>query len=1166
MEYNYELFTTDREKSTLTSYNQILSGAFYDVYSNGVGDFHMAVEDQASLLERIKFYNEFISQKPYLVFDKNPGMNNNVVSPNMVLSQVLGLPQDVLDFVDKGNKKSPNISTDAIVKAIHFEKGLFSGYGSADKVNKDILRSDHYSVLGCINYLISKGIFFQNLERLIKTDDPNGSYYPVYVDESLLPEKWFKEKETSEKLLFDFASELNGITDKVFISQFRKIDKMSFSELFDFAYNVSSFSIKDFGTLGFQKAVRRYLNALLLSLVETFYDYYFNCRDVFGDTVLKHDFKTYEHGVRYIYIGEHFNMFNKDYREFSLGQNGLVTEKNNPTDYYLDSKEKERLRFIYISVHRYFEKHPDLKYMPALFLRFMGLPYAIFKRFAFFDFERGTADDFLSLVPFIDDVSFEKYGILLPIAMSNGSLSYYEKGDSPIPFYLRHLEDEGLFISSFPFIEYDGSGSALISFLDKDKKIKKLVNGDYSTYRNTVDASESYAFKNSKTIEPLSDINDFLIKDEKNGVYVTIAKFFSYLNEGFDTTESLSNVLQGENQLQPGSFLALINGAIGITLEKDAISYCDSFEKKQEKELFLFASQEEEFKDDFLPLTHVHKGRIFTAYSDDEDKEFYFDSADKIALENLHKIFRRYFLINNSFPYLLSYNGEEKIYSLSFPECRDYLSELAFLGLPNTVINTINSKKDPLPQIKYRDNISLYLDEKHKGIIKEDESLSIPAVTVEGLRRGVYLLGNTSQPRAFYVLKENLDDTLRLYFSPDFMQIVLQGEKEKYKSDSETSSIDDLLKNEDDDVFRQVFLSFVYGTRAIDDAKGKLEKTSAELAYNYGGHLSRSLSRVLYHTYYNESDKCRHYLVSYKAKIGNENLYVSPGFNFFAFSYDQKLSSFFLLKRDKAAFMTALEAVRNRFSAIKHKKERARKMAYFLGLPVCFLEKTYRLLVTDINPSSNTLNKLFGFVDKDYDQGQLLSYEDSLRTMKPTLVNFYSSTQLHSECLKTGLFLFPKHQIMEYDYESIPDLEKDIKDFPTILSAEHIYVSPSCLLETRDAFFPTKVTYSFYLSDFLSTFKNTDLKSDFLFYAREALEYAYYKDDFFIQKAINYLQLKGREKYQDYLDKIFKKFHLREFKKSVNSDDLYGIIGLFVLFLEQKAINSITKRMKKTEK
>ncbi|MFA6625083.1 MAG: hypothetical protein WCS80_04910, partial [Bacilli bacterium] len=215
MEYNYELFTTDREKSTLTSYNQILSGAFYDVYSNGVGDFHMAVEDQASLLERIKFYSEYIFQKPYLVFDKNPGMSNNVVPPNMVLSQVLGLPQDVLDFVDKGNKKSPNISTDAIVKAIHFEEGLFSGYGSADKVNKDILRSDHYSILGCINYLISKGIFFQNLERLIKADDPNGSYYPVYVDESLLPEKWFKEKETSEKLLFDFASELNGITDKV---------------------------------------------------------------------------------------------------------------------------------------------------------------------------------------------------------------------------------------------------------------------------------------------------------------------------------------------------------------------------------------------------------------------------------------------------------------------------------------------------------------------------------------------------------------------------------------------------------------------------------------------------------------------------------------------------------------------------------------------------------------------------------------------------------------------------------------------------------------------------------------------------------------------------------------------------------------------------------------
>ena len=49
MEYSADLFTSKKTPSPDTRYYYEITGAFYSVFSNGEDDFHMAIEDKASL-------------------------------------------------------------------------------------------------------------------------------------------------------------------------------------------------------------------------------------------------------------------------------------------------------------------------------------------------------------------------------------------------------------------------------------------------------------------------------------------------------------------------------------------------------------------------------------------------------------------------------------------------------------------------------------------------------------------------------------------------------------------------------------------------------------------------------------------------------------------------------------------------------------------------------------------------------------------------------------------------------------------------------------------------------------------------------------------------------------------------------------------------------------
>ena len=76
----------------------------------------------------------------------------------------------------------------------------------------------------------------QNLERIYYPfrDDP--SYYPIRVDERKLPKEYLDEKETGDKLFFDFATHQLLINVENYTKTFSRIDSLSFTEKINLAF------------------------------------------------------------------------------------------------------------------------------------------------------------------------------------------------------------------------------------------------------------------------------------------------------------------------------------------------------------------------------------------------------------------------------------------------------------------------------------------------------------------------------------------------------------------------------------------------------------------------------------------------------------------------------------------------------------------------------------------------------------------------------------------------------------------------------------------------------------------------------------------------------------------------------------------------------------------
>ena len=313
MKFNAELFKTDVIPALDTPYVNVYSGAFYDVYEDEEGKFHMAEEDRDSLLERVYFYNTFFSKEKYPLYSNNSTDVYENQNAEDIVSQVLGLPYPVITRKRKDGEVYVLPVTE-IIDRIHFEKGIYKGHGileDGDDLADDFLNGNHYSIIGAMNYLIAHGIFFQNLERIYYPfrDDP--SYYPIRVDERKLPKEYLDEKETGDKLFFDFATHPLLINVENYTKTFSRIDSLSFTEKINLAF-LPLEDIAEPAERELRISLRRYFFAICRDLIREYYKEEFNKTFLYR-TVLDHDFEIRNTNFGDFYMGSVFNMATAKY-------------------------------------------------------------------------------------------------------------------------------------------------------------------------------------------------------------------------------------------------------------------------------------------------------------------------------------------------------------------------------------------------------------------------------------------------------------------------------------------------------------------------------------------------------------------------------------------------------------------------------------------------------------------------------------------------------------------------------------------------------------------------------------------------------------------------------------------------------------------------------------
>jgi hypothetical protein len=1153
MTYNSILFATDKEEDYRTPYRYQLTGAFYEVYTNGEGDYHMSKEDKASLEERVHFYKEDVVKGKYPIYDSKFGMvqQDAPIGSIEVLTQVLGLPVEMIMKKDSQTGKVVSKTPEEVLASISFEDNLYFGYGSptAD-LNESVLKNTNLMVAEAINYLISHGFYFLETDQII--DETYEPVYPVFIDESKIPAKYLKVKETSDKLLIDFVKDPLAVTPDIFLKIYKPLDSMPLAKKYALAFS------EDIpGKEGLQEALRNYFYAIFRSLLNEYFGKYFANDHVFSRTVLDHEIGLLDCSFPFIAIGSHLRMTGADCRRFE--KNGdSVKETLAPNIYSLSPHDKKNLESLYPWVKSYFDCHPDLGYLPSLFIRELGLPYEAFEIARFFDFRRGTLAQFLALFDVLNPIDYEGQGILTPLPDDQGVYRY--PGDTPrltIPdycYYTNSFIGHGFYLSNpYAFFKDPMNQSYLLFFTDKaDKKILPLLKGNSRAYLRGLEKYQANHFDVHQNPDDLSDFKGFLMKDLENGDIVpSIRDYFAKLNQGKTSLEALGELALPEI-ITPRGFMLLILNVFKLTLEPEVSKYFHKITSNLDRKHFEAATFGDFFEDPYLPLPSVHKGHYFIGYSKDDTSEIYFDSSDKEALINLHEMFRTFFLPHGSFPYAYSSNGLEMMHDIDFPVQTDFLLESFWLGLPVEAVVSLDPLKDPISQLRFQDHIGMDQFKDHHELISKDDSLRYCYIVKEMARRGILPLGRDYQSKPFYCLRKKADPLALFYLSPDVIKNYLLN-------DSVVSLRPDIVEDLkqslairrkmvllDDDAFRDQFLAYVLGKQP-----GNLNNATTRWVYaaavSYSGLLRKAFYESISHELFQTETSWS--LGSYRYQA----FYVAPGSNFYAYSLTGEWDSFTLDQSDFAVLKSSLETLRVRTKALSNKEEKARVITHDLGLPAVFTKKLYHLLRTTLKPSDEALTAIFGFTPRPNTVvNRLPSYLDDFH-INLSENHFGKSTYLNHELLSQGLFFAKDTDILTSDAMSMESLVSHLDETFQQITSYRISLSQTLSGDIRNIFRPLPAAYASSVDFYLNEIKAYCQDNNYLFFLKENLIALYDSVPDFLVKGINLLHDGSGKAFLSYFRPYLHKTDTPLLKMTTQPEwILYGIA--YFLFLQEQML------------
>lgn len=1116
MEFYPELFLTTKERDVYGRYREVLSGAFYDVYVGDDGSFHMAKEEEASLRERLGFYKEFIlKEKTYPVFDAQFGLADEESNTLLCFQQVLGLPVEVFQARD-GAGNPIWLTPDAVLERITFEKGLFFGYGEIDRkaVTYDILRGNDYCVVGLCNYLVSKGIYFPNVEKLISDDIESFPDYPVFIDPDKAP-KEFLEKVSPSKLFLDFRIPGTDFDAKGFRRYAAFVDGMSPQERIRFAFRNDRGELDDV-RFGAKLILRNYFSALLKDMVNTFFVRQYGITPLFKRTVLDHDSGWFPYRYRYFYVGSNFIMHaTSDLQIINKDGKREIHEKQGK--YCFSKQDIAGLKTAFDAVRLHFEKKGMTPY-PELFLRWMGVPYPALESVRYFSFRRGDAEAFVRLFQDVDDFDYLSSGLPALVLDDFGEVLLADRNSYDFLPYLfaRH----GIF-----FLYEDLSLDHLDCRLYLEKGIQKQIPNplSYVFLKPFIDRLFAQEKTNKKGGEMLR-----LLSQDKEGNYLQILEFVRRMLDGhssFTIAEDLFHV--------DPSQVSELNGLAVDLLKEILLDRLPDVKKDIDSPVQPLSGQRYmDIEDEESPSMSIFMTERTICI--EEEGHLYFPESERETLASLEAIHDRFFHGKN--PSYLGVRFFERRGKV-FLDPSDPFEKATFVtGLGKEAFERlgIDPTKKVVPQLSFREDIDFFSEDKMAKLCQVPGFLEF--LTSRALwREGIYLVGDGSLPSSVLVLPDARWHDVDRLVDPECAAIGTSWEYHlaKARYGLRTKAMDFYRRQgrqisgaDFSDEFAPVTLSYLVsvGTGIFDAMKEEV----------------RPLSEA-------DNDRgIRGFALSFRDS--SSGLFVAPGHFFYAYCDTPEGKDFFLPSEDRASFLLIDRILRDNVPSSSAVKRDFYVLNRLYGLPQVlwptFLDErrvSFRHL-----PMAQRQERYSLFAP-----GQI----------QESVSDPYLSTAFFHAALKEGFVFFSEENLVSDELLDYDGLCQNLPKGCDAIAEPTIFIAQEALSGLAKALFlPDPQTFECLLGQFIERFSRTSLSAEFLFYVKEALVFAYDRDRTFLIQAINALQFHGN--FKTYIRRFLRGYRLKELEEIFPVEFAYDFISFFLLFVEQEYCIRLRKALK----
>lgn len=652
-----------------SDYQKAVFSFFHVAYIDKNDRAYLPIEDKESIKEALQFYQKRILGHLYPVFDGR-SFSYRDAKDRKVLFQVLGIPSRIFRILD--------LSKD-ILSQLPFVEGTGRlkdrCYHILAKKTGRKWFSDEFRL-----FCLTKGFFFL-YDETKPFMEGRGIPLPVFVDEEKLSGVYLKlyQSATSRRFAIDI---LGKEDDDSFNKEMERLDSFSLDRRI--SYFVNHGSDREISNLmldsSFKKKYESVLRKYIASLINCLYDDF--SLNVIGVSNQKLSFLTY-------------NKIRVKRKVYSLSSYQADMYSLDNVHFFFANLEKERIRKIISDECEHNPKESILSFYARLGLPFEGFAYVS-------DLKEYTKDDVFSRLPFAD---FSMEEIYLSCKRYDGFYSYLsDSSQHAYCFNRRVLFDQGiLFESEMPV------------YLGKDIPLSvKIKEGSRDSMFSLFTEKKDFHEEILPSYEMLYDSGDslrrLLMEIDGKSASSAILFFFSLFREKKTFSQAYDRFLK-EYDIQDLSSPEL----------EDFLFYSLNFP---------FRIAEEKCRiDAILRGDKLSLVAIDNLYKKEETYEPCLPSPYVTFYWGAYSFRRDYF----SKPYLCSCQKEAISYRIRyFSSLYDRFHKdgcisdknryiLDFLELPDDVDDMVDTEKDILPQLPFKDHVCHICNHAVPSYFGEDE-------------------------------------------------------------------------------------------------------------------------------------------------------------------------------------------------------------------------------------------------------------------------------------------------------------------------------------------------------------------------------------------------------------------------------------------------------------